>query len=160
MDTEMRHTVRHDISSIWVKEQEKYHSAAGKKLAREARGCESTVRKCSYITVAVYLAVLVYEILASFGVFGGGGTFKLIMKILLGTLSALTLFVSGYFGRTGVFRQSEDSAKMEKFFRRISGYIEENGQSEELLLLLAREELSENSNWCSYKTEDEPSLSL
>ena len=43
---------------------------------------------------------------------------------------------------------------------RITGVPLRPGQDESLLLLLGREELIENGNWCSYQQDNTPDLSL
>ena len=42
----------------------------------------------------------------------------------------------------------------------MSALIERYGLTEELLTLLAREELTENGNWCSYQRDNRPDISL
>ena len=42
----------------------------------------------------------------------------------------------------------------------MSAEIEKRGQTEALLTVLAREELTENGNWCSYQRDNKPDLSL
>ena len=49
---------------------------------------------------------------------------------------------------------------MEAFFRTIDRQMEQWGQTEELLETLAREELTENGNWCSYQRDNAPELNL
>ena len=46
------------------------------------------------------------------------------------------------------------------FYQRICERLDLCGQDESLLLLLAREELIENGNWCSYQRDNTPDLSL
>jgi hypothetical protein len=49
---------------------------------------------------------------------------------------------------------------MEHFYSRMSAQLERRGQQEELLEVLAREELIENGNWCSYQRDNTPEISL
>jgi hypothetical protein len=49
---------------------------------------------------------------------------------------------------------------MERFYGKMSAQLEKNGQTEELLTVLAREELVENGNWCSYQRDNKPDFSF
>ena len=57
-------------------------------------------------------------------------------------------------------RKKTDHRKMEEFFRRVDGQMEQFGQTEELMELLAREELTENGNWSSYQRDNAPELNI
>ena len=50
--------------------------------------------------------------------------------------------------------------KMEAFFRTLNRQMEQFGQTEELMELLAREELTENGNWSSYQRDNAPELNI
>lgn len=147
----------HDITDCWVKAQRDYHAAAGKKKKGEAFASERTVKIAMLVTAAVYLITLICEVLLIYSRFPNVRT---VIKILAGTMSAATLLVSGYYGKQAVSRESIDHAKMEKFYSRMLSLIYYSGQSEEVLRFIAKEELTENGNWCSYKTENKPTLEL
>ena len=85
---------------------------------------------------------------------------RTVLKILMGTISAVTLFVANFYGRLSLPRTLSDHQKMEHFYAKLSAQIEKRGQTEELLMVLAREELIENGNWCSYQRDNKPDLSL
>lgn len=42
----------------------------------------------------------------------------------------------------------------------MSARLKEHGQTEEQLTVLAREELMENGNWCTYQRDNAPDISL
>ena len=85
---------------------------------------------------------------------------RTIVKIVLGTVSAGTLFISGYYGKLSLTRQSTDHKKMERFYDRALDKLNRYGQTEELLADIVREELGENANWYSYRIEDNPGFEL
>ena len=85
---------------------------------------------------------------------------RTILKILLGTVSAGTLFLAGYYGKMSLERKSADHGKMQAFYERMKEELDRRGQTEELLEILAREELTENGNWCSYQRDNVPELNL
>ena len=86
--------------------------------------------------------------------------YRTLLKILLGTISAVTLFIANFYGRLSLPRTMSDHRKMERFFARMSEQLERQGQTETLLCVLAREELAENGNWCSYQRDNKPDISL
>ena len=49
---------------------------------------------------------------------------------------------------------------MERFYEKMSAQLKQQGQTEELLRMLAREELIENGNWSSYQRDNTPDISL
>jgi hypothetical protein len=57
-------------------------------------------------------------------------------------------------------RKKADHRKMEALFRTVGAQMEQFGQTEELMELLAREELTENSNWSSYQRDNAPELNI
>ncbi len=59
-----------------------------------------------------------------------------------------------------MLRKLSDHTKMEKFYARTGDQLTCRGQTEDLMLLLAREELIENGNWCSYHRDNSPDLSF
>ena len=85
---------------------------------------------------------------------------RTVLKIAVGTISAMTLFVANYYGKQSLPRTRSDHEKMARFYDKMAGRIERYGQSEELLGLLAREELTENGNWISYQRDNTPDISL
>ena len=123
------------------------------------------MRTALWISILLYLSALLFEILC--GLFGKGilppfdaDPYRTLLKILLGSVSAAALFISNYYGKLSLSRKHSDHEKMERFFRHMEERLKRQGQSEALLLVLAREELSENGNWCSYQRDNTPDFSI
>ena len=91
---------------------------------------------------------------------GSVESYRTLLKILLGTISAVTLFIANFYGRLSLSRTRSDHQKMERFYEKMSALLLEQGQTERLLTVLAREELIENGNWCSYQRDNKPDLSI
>ena len=91
---------------------------------------------------------------------GNAECYRTVLKIVLGSISAVTLFVANYYGRLSLSRVLSDHGKMERFYSRMSEMLQEKGQTEALLTALAREELIDNGNWCSYQRDNQPEISL
>ena len=139
---------------------------AGKRSFRDKRVCDNTVQTALIISIGLYLTAVFFELLC-------GGILlapvihlpdveacRMAIKLLLGTLSAVTLFVGNYYGRLSLSRVHSDHQKMARFYSKIEAHLDRSGQTEEVLTVLAREELAENGNWCSYQRDNQPDISL
>lgn len=159
-------SVGHDIRSCWVQDQLKYHRSAGVRSKKAMDGSEHIVHMSLLTSVILYFLAVVFELLVGNLFFPSilqlerVELYRTILKIFLGTISAVTLFVSNYYGKQSLSRSVSDHKKMELFFNWIDRQLEQRGQTEELLMALAREELIENGNWCSYQRDNKPDLSI
>ena len=156
----------HAIRDCWVEGQRRYHRQAGEKALRRTAVSERIVRAALILSIALYCAAVVFELLcggltaAPVLAVADAEAYRTVLKIVLGSISAVTLFVSNYYGRLSLPRTLSDHGKMERFFARISEELQRRGQTEALLTVLAREELTENGNWCSYQRDNRPEVSL
>ena len=156
----------HDICTCWVEQQRAYHRAGEEKIRRENRLNTRVVQTALWVSILLYLLALLFELFC-----GGVLTdpllpaenaegWRTLLKIVLGSISAVTLFVANYYGRLSLSRVLSDHGKMERFFARMSERLQEEGQTDALLTTLAREELIENGNWSSYQRDNAPEISL
>lgn len=155
----------HDVRACWAGDQLAYHQRARKKAQLKLRGSDRVVGVALLVSIALYLLALLFELL-----FGGllsrlpalsdAESYRTLLKLVLGSISAATLFISNYYGKLSLSRGVEDHEKMAAFYGRILERLDACGQDEGLLVLLAREELIENGNWCSYQQDNAPDLSL
>ena len=156
----------HDICDCWVEDQLRYHRQAERRTKKALSSSERVVRFSLILSVTLYCAAVVFEllfgnlILPPVAVLRNVEVWRTVLKILLGTISAVTLFISNFYGRQSLSRRESDHRKMEQFFIWISGQLAAHGQTEELLTMLAREELIENGNWCSYQRDNRPDISF
>ena len=157
---------KQDIRICWVEEQRSYHQEKGKQSMKRIAVSERIVHTAFILSILLYCAALVFELL------GGGLIFKPLikipdveivrtfLKIVLGTISAVTLFTANFYGRLSLPRTCSDHEKMERFYGKMSALLLQYGQTEELLTVLAREELTENGNWVSYQRDNKPDISI
>lgn len=156
----------HDIRACWVDAQREYHRKASESAGQKLSASDRTVRFALFLSVGLYLLGVGYELLCGGLIFHPSvlvadvELWRTILKILMGTISAVTLFAANYYGRLSLPRTLSDHQKMERFYAKMSAEIEKRGQTEELLIALAREELIENGNWCSYQRDNKPDISL
>ena len=155
----------HDIRTCWAEDQLRYHRSAKTKAQAKLRGSGRVVGAALLVSIGLYVAAVVFELLL-----GGlsprraaipdAETYRTWLKLLLGSISAATLFISNYYGKLSLSRGVEDHEKMAAFYERISERMALCGQDESLVLLLGQEELIENGNWCSYQRDNAPDFSL
>ena len=156
----------HDIRDCWVNAQRDYHGGAVGRTASSLRRSEGVVRVALMISASLYIAAVAFE-LCSGGLglppllaFGDVDRYRTVLKVILGTLSAATLFIANYYGKQSLSRKRSDHEKLAKFYAAMSDALASRGQSEALLERLAREELIENGNWLSYQRDNAPDISL
>ena len=156
----------HEIRACWVEAQQDYHRSASKSAGQKLSASERAVHAALLLSVALYLAAVCFElfcgglILRPALAVGNVELWRTVLKIILGTISAMTLFVANFYGRLSLPRTLSDHEKMERFYGKMSAQLASYGQTDELLAILAREELTENGNWCSYQRDNKPDISL
>jgi hypothetical protein len=88
-------------------------------------------------------------------------TLRSLLKIVLGGVSAITLFLSSYYGKLSLERKSLDHEKMASLYLSAKEQFERgNADNDQLFSELAREEIIENGNWFSYCRENSPSFDV
>ena len=153
------------IRECWVEDQRCYHEKALEKARHTRGGSDRIVRAAFTVSIVLYLATLVFELfwgglLSSSGPYARAETVRAIVKLLLGSASAATLFMANYFGKLSLSRSVSDHEKMAQFYLAVRAWLDREGQTEALLRSLAREELIENANWCSYQRDNGADFSL
>lgn len=151
------------VKALWIDGQLAYHQKACRRDAGKHRRQERTTRAMVACTLATWLVVVLLEY-----VFRGimstlllGLTLRTWFKILWGCLSAVTVFVSGYYGKLSLERKSLDHEKMSSLFATAARQYENDpAHRKELFRQLGREELIENGNWSSYCRENTPDFSV
>lgn len=160
-----------DIRKCWVKQQYDYHKDAYVRTNKHNTYNDRIVKAALCVSITLYVFALLFELL--FGglffepvaVLSNEEIYRTILKIVLGTISAATIFAANYFGKLSPQRKLSDHKKMEHFYKKMDDLIKYHSQPgeflpEELLKVLAKEELIENGNWCSYQRDNTPDISL
>ncbi len=158
----------------WIDDQLEYHKKALKRNDGKFKINERTARGMLIASVILFLIVFAFEFLAKglmthviaadfpkIFLFHEGQEFTVrsLTKILLGVISAVTVFLSHYYDKLSFGRKTEDHEKMMRLYRAADERYEESDK-EELLLSLAKEEIIENGNWMSYCRENAPTFNL
>ena len=166
LDTGKALQEKKEIRESWVNAQGSYHKNAALKTGRNLKSSDRIVSTALALSICLYFVVLIFE-LVSGGLFnkiflpaGNMDLVRVALKLLLGTISAGTLFIANYYGKQSLSRQKSDHEKMARFYDKMASLLSVYGQSDELLEIIAREELTENGNWVSYQRDNTPDFSL
>ena len=152
-----------DKSSVldcWIRDQKAYHERALSKAKKKNLKDMRISRVIVCITVAAYVIALLFELAVYKNPPEKLNTefVRTILKILLGTMSAVTLFTGSYYGKMSLPNVIDDHRRMIALYASAEQGIQEHGESEVLLLALAREFLNENSTWYAYQSKNTPDL--
>ena len=155
------------ILDIWIRDQRNYHVKALAKNEIRTKTNDRIMTISLLCAVLAYIGALAFEIAAG-GLFSGNPMMaseklefvRTILKILLGTLSAITLFAGNYYGKLSLEDAAQDHRRMIALYEKAEKEILEHGETEEELLYLAREELEENSSWYAYQNKNKPDISI
>ncbi len=152
-------TEKRSVLDCWIKDQKAYHISALKKAETKNARDEKTAGTVLWLTVSAYILASGFEIAAFNGAaFGDSQAIRMVFKIMLGTMSVVTLFTGSYYGKMSLPNVIDDHKRMIALYYKAKEDIAAAGESEELLLLLARECLNENSAWYAYQSKNKSDL--
>lgn len=152
------------LREAWIHDQLNYHRRSIKKTDRKLKISSRVSNGTLLALIGSFFLVLILEYW--FPDFMVGTVWLTLLpqgwlKILWGTITAVTLFVSSYLGKLSLVRRSIDHEKMQQLFQTAEDCYDRFPQKRmQLFRLLAREELIENGNWYSYSRENTPSFDL
>lgn len=155
------------ILDVWVRGQAQYHREALVMTEARIRRNDRISNLALLLALATYAAALVFEISAG-GLFSGHvllgqgqmEAIRVILKVAMGSFSAMTLFAGNYYGKLSLEETAQDHRRMAALYEKTEEEILRNGETEDLITRLAREELSENSSWYAYQCKNRPDISL
>lgn len=158
------HAIGHDvIREAWIDDQLRYHRSAWEREKKQHDRAERISRWMIACTVILFLVILLVEycIPTICGQMVLNFPLGIWLKLLWGSISAVTLFVSTYYGLQSLERKMTDHEKMVGLFEEAARrYDAEPDCHIELFRELAREEIIESGNWMSYSQENRPTFSL
>jgi hypothetical protein len=165
------------IKVLWIDGQLAYHKSAFRRASAKHQISGRIASWMLVISVTLFVLVLVLEFLFEprmtqtlfvepfppLLMYHSGQmiTLRNLMKILLGAVSVMTVFVTNYYGKLSLNRKSIDHDRMSCLYASAKAQYE-SGQVEhdQLFQELAREEIIEIGNWFSYCRENTPSIQV
>ena len=175
---------KESILNCWIRNQLNYHQNALIRTTRKKERDECIARIVLTVTILTYLSALIFEIyiltipsgeitsqmlnsflktLQDWGImvgFSPTDMIRSILKIVIGTMSAATLFSGSYYGKMSLKNSIDDHRRMVMLYEKTENEVLQNGESKKIIMELAREFLIENSTWYSYQSKNHPRLTL
>lgn len=163
------------VIDVWIGNNEKptgqlrYHNRKKVQNRKQAKKYERLSKGFTAATVAVYFIIFILEIAAcilkacDISWFWEGNvcaelSWRSVVAIALGTVTAGSLLASSYWGKLSYDRKVDDNEKMSKFyasaFERWNEVKQHKTEIERFVKEIAREEIVENGIWCSYVNEN------
>ncbi len=149
---------KHSILQCWIIDQRKYHERALAKTEIKNYRDKTISKMTTIITIGIYFVALIFELFVFNNEVVNINIIRMILKILLGTMSAITLFLGSYYGKMSLSNAIEDHKRMIELYKKAQEDVVVSGESEELILSLAREFLNENSAWYSYQQKNRANI--
>ncbi|MBR2672607.1 MAG: hypothetical protein IKE27_10465 [Oscillospiraceae bacterium] len=146
------------VLAPWIIDQKQYHKKALEKAKIKDRRDRRITKTVFIITIITYFTALLYELIIYRNAAGTGNAdlIRALLKIILGTMSAVTLFTGSFYGKMSLSNVIDDHKRMIDLYETVEREISEKGENEELLVFLAREFLNENSTWYAYQSKNGP----
>lgn len=166
-----------ELKSLWIDDQLTYHKKALIKHQQQDRLNQRMTKLLLFYSITLFVLVFIIEFF-----FPTIATIVIpieplhrillfhpeqdiivrgVLKILLGTISAITLFLSNYYGKLSLNRKISDHQKMIDQYEKILPLFNEHLKNEEsLFMALAKEEILENGSWLSYCKDNELTINL
>lgn len=151
---------KEDIKNDWLLEQYEYHSRASIKTDKSIKHNNAIVKSSMFASVVLYIFAFIFEYTISSRLTNDAELIRTIIKTTIGGFSAMSLFAANYYGKLSLDRVYEDHIRMAEFFKKAIEYVDKNGINDEFIKELINEELSENSNWCSYEKDNKIDLTV
>ncbi len=147
------------ILKCWIQDQKAYHDSAVIKSEKMKKRNNNVKYVVTAITIIAYIVTLIFELF----IYNNpsdidANIIRAILKIIVGTMSAMTIFTSSFYGKMSLTNIIEDHKRMSSLYEKTENEILQHGENEEELLELARECLIENSAWYSYQTKNKPDI--
>lgn len=178
--------VRRDIKEYWIDDQYNYHHSAHARLLVKQKREKLITTILVGITVATYIIALCFELFMTtvpsgelhHGIlqgilnvaqqrtvmlgYGQVDMIRATIKIIVGTMSAGTLFIGSYYGKMSLTDVIKDHRRMEALYYKfeIKAKNNNNELTEKDILKLAKEFVIENSIWYAYQNKNEPDITI
>lgn len=158
---------KHQVINLWIKDQKAYHEKAYIRTERKNKTNNWLIAFALGFSILSYFAALVFEFISGSLISEivwitpkNPELLRTWLKLIMGSLSALTLFAGNYYGKLSLDETLNDHDRMISLYEMAEEHIQREGETEEFLYKLAREELGENGRWYAYQSINKPEISL
>ena len=172
------------ILDCWIVDQKEYHQNAWMKSTNHKERNDKIANVALWITLITYAIAAIFEIymlttasgeinydilavilktFQDWGIMVGYeqvDMIRAILKIVIGSMSAGTLFINSYYGKMSLSNEIESHRRMVMLYEKAEREVMQKGESDELIISLAHEFLIENSTWYAYQSKNKIDLIL
>ena len=152
------------ILDCWIRDQMKYHDNAHKRALKQLEKNELYERISLIATIIFYIIALIFEIFmilyAPFEVETAHWV-RAGLKIGVGTATAITIFLSNYYGKMSLSSKVDEHLRMYWLYQKVEQKIvQTKEESEEEIMYLAKQCLIENIIWYSHQKKNKADFAL
>ena len=152
------------ILECWIRDQMKYHDKAHKKSVEVEEKNKLYEHIALFGTIIVYIIALIFEILMmKYSPFDleTAHMIRVGFKITVGTATAITIFVSNYYGKLSLSNKIDEHIRMYWLYEKVEHEIKQTKEErEDQIIYLARQCLIENIIWYSHQNKNSPDFVL
>jgi|GEM_PF-1430038 hypothetical protein len=156
--------IRESILDCWIRNQMNYHDNAHKKALKQYERHELYEKIALAVTLIVYGIALFFEISMMLNMpleFEIAHWVRAGFKIGVGTATAITIFLSNYYGKMSLSSKIEEHIRMFWLYQKVEREIKlTKKETPEQIVYLARECLVENATWYSHQKKNKPDFAV
>ncbi|MBR4447262.1 hypothetical protein [Methanobrevibacter sp.] len=155
---------KESILDCWIRNQMKYHDGAHKKALKQLEKNEFYEKISLIATIIFYVIALIFEIsmmiYAPFDMHTAHWI-RAGLKIGVGTATAITIFLSNYYGKMSISSKVDEHLRMYWLYQKVEHeIIHTKEEHEDQIMYLAKECLTENTIWYSHQKKNKPDFAV
>ena len=152
------------ILDCWIRDQMKYHDNAHKRALKQLEKNELYEKISLIATIIFYIIALIFEITmilyAPFEVETAHWV-RAGLKIGVGTATAITIFLSNYYGKMSLSSKVDEHLRMYWLYQKVETKIRQTKEEDEdEIIYLAEQCLIENASWYSHQKKNTPDFAV
>ena len=152
------------ILDCWIRNQMKYHDNANKRALKQLEKNELYEKISLIATIIFYIIALIFEITmilyAPFEVETAHWV-RAGLKIGVGTATAITIFLSNYYGKMSLSSKVDEHLRMYWLYQKVETKIRQTKEEDEdEIIYLAEQCLIENASWYSHQKKNTPDFAV
>ena len=155
---------KEEILDCWIRDQMKYHDKAHKRALEQLEKNELYERISLIATIIFYVIALIFEIsMILYAPFDAETAHwvRAGLKIGVGTATAITIFLSNYYGKMSLSSKVEEHLRMYWLYQKVEHKIKQTKEeNEEEIIYLAEQCLIENASWYSHQKKNTPDFAV
>ena len=156
---EPRPKQKEPVIGYWIRDQSEYHQLKLKQMMKKHRRDSRIAKVTLIVTILAYAVAISFEFIVVQSHIGiDVNAVRAVLKVTVGTMSALTLFTGNYYGKMSLSNVIDDHERMIALYQSVGETINTQGESDELILSLARDCLNETGTWYAYQKKNQPDL--